>query len=81
MSRIQGSGRDGSFMNEIVAGPLRSQYPSKTCKVCGLGIRYGQLICKLATSGKTTQHGQGPGVWVHEECAESAESSQQMLFE
>ena len=54
----------------IVAGPLRSQYQSKTCKICGLGIRYGQLICKLATSGKTTQHGQGPGVWVHEECAD-----------
>ena len=61
--------------HEIVAGPLPSRYGAKSCKICGRGISLGAMVCKLATPGKTTQHGQGPGPWVHEWCAELAVSS------
>ena len=59
----------------IVAGPLRSRYGAKACRICDRGISLGAMVCKLATLGNTTQHGQGPGPWVHEWCADLIESS------
>ena len=58
--------------HEIVAGPLPSRYGAKSCKICRRGISLGAMVCKLATPGKTTQHGQGPGLWIHEWCADLA---------
>ena len=74
-------------MSEIVAGPLRSRYGAKMCKLCQRGISIGAMVSKVAASGKTTQHGQGPGMWVHSYCAVSPIASadnvsvQKVLFE
>jgi hypothetical protein len=39
------------------------------CADCRQHIRIGGEVYKLATTGKTTRHGQGPGKWVCMTCA------------
>lgn len=43
-----------------------------SCASCKQFIRRGAPVHKLAAPGKTTKHGQGPGIWVCGECAAPA---------
>jgi hypothetical protein len=36
-------------------------------------------IVKIATKGKTTQHGQGPGIWIHPSCVQPGSLSMLLL--
>ncbi len=38
------------------------------CADCGKYIQKGESVFKFAAEGKTTQQGNGPGVWVCFEC-------------
>jgi hypothetical protein len=53
----------------IVAGPMATKFGAKKCPGCGNPITVGSRVCKVATEGKTTGMGQGPGRWMHAHCA------------
>ena len=54
-----------------VAGPMLARFSAK-CPICGLQMRGGwdQVVklIDLDDDRGTTQHGQGPGRWVHTSC-------------
>lgn len=48
----------------FVGKAVPSRWGGTRCRLCGGAIDSGTLIVKVATGGTTTQHGQGPGIWV-----------------
>ncbi len=48
-----------------VGKPVPAGWQGATCRLCKTKIEQGCMIIKVAAEGSTTQHGQGPGYWVH----------------
>lgn len=59
----------------MAVGQLVASTTSKwggACADCRRHIAIGAPVHKLATTGKTSKHGQGPGKWVCTSCATPA---------